>query len=151
MSVIRFRSIALIIMLAAIILSACQPASNGPNIVTSGVWGRPSPKMAMAGAVYVVIKNQGNEADKLIAASSTAAKTAEVHESYMDANGAMAMRPVEGGLEIPAGGTVELKPGGYHIMLIDLVEPLVPGSKITITLKFEKSGEIALEAEIRAQ
>jgi hypothetical protein len=51
MSVIRFRSITLVLIVVMLILSACQPASNGPQIVTSGAWGRPSPKMAMAGAV----------------------------------------------------------------------------------------------------
>jgi copper(I)-binding protein len=151
MSTVRFRSITLVLILVTLMLSACQPASNGPKIVTSGVWGRPSPMMAKAGAVYVLIENQGNQADRLVGASSAAAKTVEVHESYMDANGTMGMRPVEGGLEIPAGSKVELKPGGYHIMLIDLVNPLEVGSKITVTLKFEKSGEITLEAEIRAQ
>lgn len=146
----RFRSVALVLALVAVLLSACQQA-QGPKIVASGAWGRSSPKMAMAGAVYVLIENQGNEADRLIGASSDAAKTVEVHESYMDANGTMMMRPVEGGLEIPAGETVELKPGSYHIMLIDLVKPLEVGSKITVKLQFEKSGEIVLEAEIREQ
>ena len=150
MSVVRFRVIALVLILATVILSACQPPVSGPKIVTSGAWGRSSAMMATAGAVYVVIENQGNQADRLIGVSSAAAKTAQVHESYMD-NGMMSMRPVEGGLEIPAGGKVELKPGGYHIMLIDLVKPLEVGSKIAVTLKFEKSGEIALEVEIWAQ
>jgi copper(I)-binding protein len=148
---VRFRSFTLILIVAMLILSACQPASNGPQIVTSGAWGRPSPKMAMAGAVYVTIKNKGNEADRLISASTTAAKTVELHESYMDENGVMGMRPLEGGLEIPAGETAKLEPGGNHIMLIDLVEPLVPGTKITVALQFEKSGEVVLEVEIKAQ
>ena len=150
MSTIRFRSITLVLILAMSMLSACQQAS-GPKIVTSGAWGRPSPKMAMAGAVYVVIENQGNQADRLIGATSAAAKTVEIHESYMDDNGVMGMRPLEGGLEIPAGNKAELKPGGYHIMLIDLVQPLEAGAKITVTLQFEKSDDIVLEAEIREQ
>ncbi len=150
MSANRFQFITLILILVAIILSACQTA-NAPKIVTSGAWGRSSAKMAMAGAVYVVIKNEGKETDKLIGVSSPAAKMAEVHESFMDANGGMGMRPVEGGLEIPAGQTVELKPGGYHIMLMDLVKPLEVGTKIQVTLKFERSGEVVLDAEIRQQ
>jgi copper(I)-binding protein len=150
MSVVHFRVIALVLILATVILSACQPSVSGPKIVASGAWGRSSAMMTTAGAVYVVIENQGNQSDRLIEVSSAAAKIVQVHESYMD-NGMMSMRPVEGGLEIPAGGKVELKPGGYHIMLIDLVKSLEVGSKIVVTLKFEKSGEIALEAEIRAQ
>ena len=144
---IRFRSITLILILAMVMLSACQP--SGPKIVVGDAWGRSSPMMAKAGAVYVLVENQGSEADRLIGASSAAANAVEIHESFMD-NG-VSMRPVEGGINIPAGGKVELKPGGYHIMLIDLAQPLDVGAKITVTLQFEKSGEITLEAEIRAQ
>ncbi len=151
MSTLHFRTKILILILVAAILSGCQSAqASGPKIVASGAWGRPSPKMAGAAAVYVVIENQGNQSDRLIGAASTAAKAVEVHESFME-NDVMMMRPVQGGIEIPAAGKAELKPGGYHIMLIDLVEPLVVGSKIKVTLKFEKSGEMVLEAEIREQ
>jgi copper(I)-binding protein len=148
MSVIRFRLITLILVFAAIVLSACQPAVDGPGIAVSGVWARSS--SSKVGAVYATIKNRGNESDRLIGVSTTAAKTVEIHESIMD-NGVMSMRPVENGLEIPAGEKVELKPGGAHIMLIDLTQFLVPGTKVILTFQFEKSGEIVLDAEIRAQ
>ena len=144
---VRFRSFTLILTIAMLVLSACQSPSNGPGIVTSDAWARTSVEV---GAVYVTIKNQGNESDRLIGVSTTAAKTVEIHESFMDGD-VMGMRPVEGGLEIPAGETVKLKPGGHHIMLIDLVEPLLIGHDITLTLQFEKSGEIVLEVEIKAQ
>jgi copper(I)-binding protein len=100
--------------------------------------------------VYVLIDNQGNEADRLLGASSAAAEVVEIHESFME-NNVMKMRMLEAGIEIPANGKVELKPGGYHIMLINLAKALEPGTRITVTLKFEKSGDVALDVEIRAQ
>ena len=126
-----------------------------------------------AGAAYMVIKNTGSDADALIGASSPAAKTTEVHETYMieaspeaSMDGGMAspeasmdggmgaggemmgMRPIPR-LDIPAGGSVELKPGSYHIMLIELVAPLKAGDKIDITLKFEKAGDVKVTAEVK--
>jgi periplasmic copper chaperone A len=147
---LRLRTIVIFSTLIALLtLTGCQAAPTAPRIETSGAWGRPSPMMDKAGAVYVVIENKGNAADRLIGASSPAAKTVEVHESYMD-NGMMKMRPIAG-LDVPAGGKVELKPGSYHIMLIDLVAPLQTGATIAVTLKYEKSGEVAVNAEIREQ
>jgi copper(I)-binding protein len=143
---INFISIALAGLLA-IILAGCSAAAAGPQIVQHDAWGRPSPKMAGAGAVYVVIENKGGQADRLIGASSPAAAKVEVHESFMEGE-VMKMRPVPA-VDVPAGGTLELKPGSYHIMLIDPVKPLELGSHISVTLKFEKSGEIPLDVEIR--
>lgn len=133
--------------LLVIILSGCSAAAAGPQIVYHDAWGRPSPKMAGTGAVYVVVENKGSQADRLVGMTSPAAATVELHESFMDGD-VMKMRPVPT-LEVPAGGTVELKPGGIHIMLIELTEPLTPNSHISAILKFEKSGEIPLDVEIR--
>ena len=133
--------------LVAIILSSCSTAAAGPQLEGREAWGRSSSKMAGAGAVYVTIENKGSEADWLVGAISPAAANVELHESFMDGD-VMKMRPIAA-LEIPAGGTVELKPGGYHIMLVELAEPLAPGSHISTILEFEKSGEIPLDVEIR--
>jgi copper(I)-binding protein len=135
---------------AALVLAGCQAfTSSGPGIVASAAWGRPSPKIAGATAVYVVIENKGGQADRLTGAASAAAKTVELHESYME-NNVMKMRPVAG-LDIPAGGKVELKPGGYHIMLIDPVKPLAVGDEISVTLKLAKAGEQTVAVKIREQ
>ncbi len=130
------------------LVAACGGPS-GPQIEIEGAWARPSPKMAGAGAAYMVIKNTGGEDDKLLSGETPAAEVVELHESYMDENQVMHMRAVEGGyIQIPAGGQVELKPGGYHIMLIKLVEPLEAGTTIPLTLRFEKSGEIEIEVPV---
>ena len=61
----------------------------------------------------------------------------------------MRMQAVQGGIEVPAGGQVELKPGGYHVMLIGLTRDLTDGEKFPLTLQFEKGGEVTVEAEVR--
>jgi copper(I)-binding protein len=133
--------------LLAIILSGCGATTAGPQIVQHDAWGRSSPKMAGTSAVYVVIENKGGQADRLVGAITTIADTVELHESFMEGD-VMKMRPIPA-LDVPAGGTVELKPGGYHLMLIDLVKPLESGNHIAVILKFEKSGDVPLDVEIR--
>jgi copper(I)-binding protein len=99
-------------------------------------------------AAFMLIRNQADTADRLLSAETTAASTTEIHMTEM-VNDVMKMRPVEGGLEIPARGQVELKPGSYHLMLIDVTQDLLPGDKIPLLLKFEKAGEIRIEAEVK--
>src|SRR6202000_487211 len=71
----------------------------------------------------------------------------EVHEMKMD-NGVMKMRPVEGGLEIDPGKTVKLAPGGYHLMMMDLKNPLKQGDKVPLMLQFEKAGKVAVTLDV---
>jgi copper(I)-binding protein len=99
------------------------------------------------GAVYVLIENRGREADTLLGASSDAAQTVELHETRQ-AGGMMRMRPLAK-VEVPAGGRIEMKPGGQHIMLLGLTRDLHPGDKVTVRLRFEKAGEQTVEAEVR--
>lgn len=144
-----------ILMLAAVLIGvlagcAAAPAAIGPQIKIDGEWGRPSPKMANAGAFYMMIKNTGTEADKLVGGQSPSCGTVELHESYMTDDGAMGMRPVTGGsIDIPAGGQAELKVGGLHVMCIDKKDDFQVGAKIPLTLNFEKSGAKPIDVEIR--
>ena len=111
-------------------------------------WSRPSPMAAGNGAVYMMLMNEGGSADTLISVETDIAEVVELHETKME-NDVMKMSPVQGGIEVPGGGSAELKPGGLHVMLINLKEELVPGEKISLTLNFEKSGPMKVEAEIR--
>ena len=130
-------------------LAACQ-AAGGPEITVENPWGRPSPKVATAGAFYMTLKNSGGEADQLVSARSDSCGVVELHESYDMGEGVMGMRPVEGGfIEIPAKGQVELKMGGLHIMCIDKLDDFAEGAVLNVTLSFEKSGEQSVEVEIR--
>jgi hypothetical protein len=99
------------------------------------------------GAVYVTLANTGAQADALLSASSDAAQTVELHETKNDA-GVMKMRPVAK-IDVPAGGKIEMKPGGYHVMLLGLKRDLKPGDKVLVTLKFERGGEVRTEAPVR--
>ena len=99
------------------------------------------------GAVYVTLTNTGAQADALLSASSDAAQTVELHETKNDA-GVMKMRPVAK-IDVPAGGKIEMKPGGYHVMLLGLKRDLKKGDKVAVTLKFERGGDVSAEATVR--
>jgi periplasmic copper chaperone A len=138
------------------------------SIDVSSVWARTSPAVAGAGAVYLTIDNTGGLGDALIGVSvdPSIAKMAELHETVAVAVEAssstvaggmttaaagesmMEMRPVDRIL-VPAQGSVALAPGGYHIMMKDLVEPLTVGSTLDVTLTFETSGDQVVTASVR--
>ena len=98
-------------------------------------------------AVYVVLTNPGTQAHALVSATSDAAKTVELHETRNEA-GVMKMRPVKS-IRVPPGGKVEMKPGGYHIMLIGLTHDLKPGDTVAVTLKFDQGPEVSVDAPVK--
>jgi copper(I)-binding protein len=112
-------------------------------------WTRATPPTAQAGGGFLVVKNTGTTADRLIAAKSPAADNVEIHEMKMDGN-VMRMRGLDKGLEIPPGATVELKPGGFHVMFMGLKAPFTKGGKVPLTLVFEKAGSIDVELPVEA-
>jgi copper(I)-binding protein len=116
------------------------------NLTITHPWARPTPPGLKVSAVYFSIKNRGNVADRLVGGSSPVAGRTELHETRMEGGMAM-MRPVES-VTIPAQGTVKAEPGGLHIMLLDLKQPLEVGKKIPVTLKFERAGEVKVEAVV---
>ncbi len=153
--VARLIGLLLVALVVATLAAGCS--SGGASIVVADPWARASSAMASAGAAYMKIENTGSAADALVGASSPAATTVEVHETVAMGSpapgasgdgGMMGMQPVAR-LEIPAGGSVELKPGSYHVMLIGLKQDLVPGGTIEITLKFEKVGEIKVTVPVK--
>ncbi len=98
-------------------------------------------------AAYLAVRNAGDAGDALVAASSPAASAVEIHEVSLD-DGVMRMRQVDS-VAVPAGGTAVLEPGGYHIMLIGLSDPLVAGDTVALTLRFRSGREIDLRAPVR--
>ncbi|HEX6844173.1 MAG TPA: copper chaperone PCu(A)C [Actinomycetota bacterium] len=123
-----------------------EPADGGAVTVTDA-WAR-SP-MSDKGAVYFVVTNDGTEADRLVgAAAPDLDAMVGIHETVMS-EGVAEMQPVDG-VDIPAGGAVTFEPGGYHVMLEELTEPLEVGSTISIVLTFEQAGDVSVDAEIRA-
>jgi len=112
-------------------------------------WARATPPTAPTGGGFLTITNKGTAADRLVSASSPAAASVQVHEMKMEGN-VMRMREVEGGLAIPPGATVALAPGGLHLMMMGLKEPLKQGDRVPVTLVFEKAGSIDVELAVTA-
>ena len=116
------------------------------DITIKDAWSRPALE-GENGAGYMTIMNAGSQADTLTAVQSDAASAVELHEVTMN-NDVMSMRPVEGGLEIPANGHVALEPGGYHIMLVGLAAKYEVGDTFSIMLTFENAGTVTVEVEV---
>jgi periplasmic copper chaperone A len=112
-------------------------------------WSRATPKGATSAAAYMTITNTGAMPDRVTCVSSNVAGECQIHSMTME-GGVMKMRPVEGGLEIKPGETVTLKPASFHVMLIDLKQPLEQGSTIKATLKFENAGTISVDYPVAA-
>jgi copper(I)-binding protein len=111
-------------------------------------WARATPPGAAIGGGYLVIRNKGTAADRLVGVTSPASARVEIHEMTMEKD-VMRMREVKG-VDVPAKKSVELKPGGYHLMLIELKAPLKPGDKVPVTLRFEKAGDVKAELAVGA-
>lgn len=112
-------------------------------------WTRATPKGAKVAGGYLKITNRGTAADRLVAARFELAQRVEIHE-IVRSGGTASMRELKAGLEIKPGATVELKPGGYHIMFMDLKQPLEQGQRIKGALTFEKGGTIEVEFAVEA-
>jgi periplasmic copper chaperone A len=122
-----------------------SPATGALSV--EGAWARPSPMVDRAGAAYMVIHNAAVTDDALVAASTPAAAFVEIHQTSEQADGTMAMTPVAS-IPVPAGGSAVLEPGGYHLMLIDLVAPLEPGAVLEVSLAFESGAELVVPVEV---
>ena len=136
------------------IVAAQGAAAAAPAMVKAGSltleqpWSRATPGGAKVGGGYLRITNTGAVPDRLTGGSFPLASKVEVHEMRLDGD-VMRMKPVEGGLEIKPGATVELKPGGFHLMFVDLKEPLKEGQTVKGTLTFEKAGPVEVEYTVR--
>ncbi|HEU4986646.1 MAG TPA: DUF1775 domain-containing protein [Rhizobiaceae bacterium] len=119
------------------------------DLTIGAPWARAMLPGQPAGGGYLTVTNAGSEADRLIGVSSPAAGKVEIHTMSVT-DGVMTMRPVEGGLEIPAGATVELKPGGEHIMFMQVETPFKEGDTVPLTLEFEKAGKVEVSLPVRS-
>jgi copper(I)-binding protein len=134
------------ILIAACLASGLSAQLFAQTVEVSGVWARATvPGQRATGAFMHLISKEGS---RLVAASSPVAGVAEVHEMKLE-EGVMRMRAVPGGLELPPGKTVELKPGGYHLMLMDLKQPLPKESTIALTLVFQDAKGAQTRTELK--
>jgi len=137
------------IVLAVAFLAAFAPPvlAQQSSIAVTDAWARATPPGAKTGAAYVTVTNKGTETDKLLSVSTPVAGMAQLHTTIND-NGVMKMRPVKS-IDVKPGKPLTLKPGGYHLMLMDLKQPLKQGDTFPITLTFAKAGEIHTEVKVQ--
>jgi periplasmic copper chaperone A len=143
------RTLAYAVLFAALLAMPGRAEEvNAGDLVITQAWSRATPGGAKIAGAYLTIENRGSTADRLIGGSGNVAARVEVHEMAMK-NGVMTMRSLDKGLAIEPGKTVKLAPGGYHLMLFDLKNPLKQGDKVPLTLEFEKAGNVNLSFEVQ--
>jgi len=134
-----------LILLCALSTAAAQDTKIGDLLIASP-WARATPGAAPTGAVYLRIENHGADGDKLVAAATPIADRVMLHTHVVE-NGVAQMRPVDG-IDVAAGATAELKPGGFHIMLMDLHQPLRKSDVFPLTLTFEHAGKVEVQVYV---
>ena len=136
------------ILLAALLLASCSK-SGTPDLRISDAWARETVAGQTATAAYMTIDNRGAGDDRLISVEATAPAKAMLHASE-SSGGISRMREMGAGLALPAGTTVQLKPGGSHVMITGLGAPLQAGEVMKLRLRFEKSGPHEVDVSVGA-
>ena len=132
------------------VMNATEPeTSMDDGLTVEGVWSRPSAAVDGVAAAYMTLRNSSDVDEVFITAASPAAGAVELHETTEDAEGMMSMSPVAS-ITVPAGGDVVLEPGGYHLMLVDLPEPLAEGDSVDLTLVFQNAGAVQVTSTVMA-
>jgi copper(I)-binding protein len=127
---------------AAALLLAVPAMAKAPAVKVEG-WARAG---ASSSAAYLSIHNGQRDADRLLGAASPAARTVSIHNTVLD-GGVMRMRSA-GPLRIAADGRIAMKPGGMHVMLMGLKAPLRPGTRLPLTLRFERAGNVQVSLPV---
>ncbi|WP_022704366.1 copper chaperone PCu(A)C [Pseudorhodobacter ferrugineus] len=132
---------------AAFLAIASAPMAFAADIIITDPYLRVSGAMATSGAAFMVIENHGAD-DRLIGAKSDIAERVELHTHLQDANGVMKMVHVEEGFAVAAGENHALQRGGEHVMFLGLKSVPAEGEKISLTLTFEKAGDVTVEVPL---
>ena len=148
MTSILNRLAAAALVLAQFAITARADDVKAGDLVITQAWSRATPGGAKIAGGYLAIENKGTVPDRLVGGSGDVAARIEIHEMAMN-NGVMTMRPLDKGLAIEPGKTVKLAPGGYHLMMMDLKNPLKQGDKVPVTLEFEKAGQVTLSFDVQ--
>ena len=143
--------VALLLTLAAMLFVGLTVwAAEMAEIEVAGAWARPTVGPSRVSAAYMTIANNGPAADRLKSARTSKAKSVELHQTTMTADGVMQMRQIEDGLPVEAGSSLVLAPGGTHFMLLGLEEGLEAGQNLVLTLEFAKAGVIDVVVPVSA-
>jgi copper(I)-binding protein len=129
-----------------LVLSILFPSLLHAQVHIEKPWARATAPGAKVAGGYMIIRNQGAAADRLVGASSPAAARVEMHV-HVHEGGVMKMRQVPG-YDVPAKGAFELKPGGAHLMFVEIKRPFKEGEKLPVKLRFEKAGEVSAEFHV---
>lgn len=144
--------VALLLTVAALLFVGLTVwAAEGSGLHVADAWARPTIGKGRTSAGYMKIMNHSEADDTLVGARSPKAESVELHQTSMTADGIVQMREVEGGLPVAAGGTLELAPGGTHLMIMGLDEALEAGGELPVTLEFSKTGSLDIVIPVRAK
>ncbi|MBL8839133.1 MAG: copper chaperone PCu(A)C [Alphaproteobacteria bacterium] len=141
----RLRTIALSFALS-LGLAAAAAAQTAPAVEQP--WARATIGNSTVSAAYMILRNPAGQPDRLLEASTPAAGRVELHTMTMD-NNVMRMRRVDA-IDVAAGGATQLRPGGLHVMLMDLRQPLRAGEQLQLTLRFERAGTVQVAVPVAA-
>ena len=138
-----------ILMVALLWAASSAWAADKPGIRVTEAWSRATPAVAPVAGGFMPLVNEGDREERLLRVESGIAQRLEIHEMRHE-NGVMRMRQLADGLAVPAGGTVVLKPGGYHLMFIKPLRALADGERFDATLVFQRAGKVKVVFEVRA-
>jgi copper(I)-binding protein len=141
------KKISILVFLLMFVLTACAPATSGQSPievsdVSVQLFGSDTPA-----AGYMIITNNGDKNDRLLGITADFAQQAMLHQSSVDANGVASMKMVMA-IDLPAGGQIVLRPGGYHLMLMGLKVGLKVGDTVTLVLQFEQAGTVKVSTQV---
>jgi copper(I)-binding protein len=139
----------IVLALALLYTGSLSAAGTSGELRIERPWSRVTPPGTPVGAGYMTIVNSSDEPDRLVGAESPAAGRVQIHRSVKE-DGQSSMVHQKDGVVVPAGGRVEFRPGDYHLMLMQLSEPLEEGARVPVTLRFERSGAVRIELVVRA-
>lgn len=143
----RLYALALAAAFAVTTAPAFAQQFKAGDIVVEQPWTRATPKGADVAVGYLLVRNNGSEADKLMGGSADFANSVEVHQMSMT-DGVMKMRQATDGVEIPAKGFLALRPNGYHLMFQGLKQQLTAGATVKATLTFQRAGSVAVSFKV---
>lgn len=131
----------------AILLASCSPQGSPPDVAVANAWARETVPGQSATAAYLDLSNRGGRSDRLIAVTVPEPATASLHATAHE-GGIARMRPVDDGVEVEPGETLQLKPGGAHIMIENLAGPLRKGQRLRLTLRFASSDQRQVDVPV---
>ncbi len=136
------------ILVLGFVISLIYACTGNSGLTVNDAWIREVPEGIETTALYMNIRNNGEQADRLLSVRSDIAGSVEVHKTSVNKDGISYMEKLEG-LEIPSASTVSLEPGGVHVMLIGLKKDIKSGDVVEVVLAFENSGTKKVKAKVR--